>query len=214
MLRVLLCAFALTFATPAFADPPEGEITAAPGSIAIGMIENAEAEGVFDIVHNGQVSVRHIGSGMRCDFERNGEGGRIVIFPQLRRGDNVACDQHDDRQAITIYATRYPQQTNLREQIEIADGAILQRFADATPYTIADPANASAPVPTTHVRYIVTWNDERSFTRASVAIIGDWTIKMRYSAYVADDAAARQAEETATQIFLQTLRDLEPPGNL
>lgn len=213
MLRAALLALAL-FAAPAFADPPEGEITAAPGSIATGMIEEADAIGVFDIIHNGQVSVRHTASGLRCEFERQGEGGRIVIFPQLRRGDNVACDQQDGRQAITLYATRYPQPTNLREQIEIAEGAILQRFADATPYTAVDPANADAPTPASHVRYIVTWNGERSYTRASVAIIGDWTIKMRYSANAADEEAARQAEQAATLMFLQTLRDLEPPGNL
>jgi hypothetical protein len=213
MLRTALLAFAL-LAAPAFADPPEGELTAAPGSIATGMIEQADAIGVFDIVHNGQVSVRHTASGLRCDFERQGEGGRIVIFPQLRRGDNVACDQQDGRVAVTLYATRYPQRTTIQEQIDIADGAILSRFADAAAHTQANEANTQSTVPAVHVRYIVTWNGERSFTRASVAIVGDWTIKMRYSAFAADDEAARQAEQAATLMFLQTLRDLEPPGNL
>ena len=75
-MRRLLLTLALALGTtPAFAQGTEEEPQAAPGSIAIGMIENADAIGIFDIVHNGQVSVRHLRSGLRCDFDRALEEG-------------------------------------------------------------------------------------------------------------------------------------------
>lgn len=213
MIRAVLLALALV-ATPAFADPPAEELTAAPGSIAIGMIEAANADGVFEIVHNGQVSVWHPASGLRCDFERDGEGGRIVLFAEFARGDNVACDQHDDSVAVTIYATRYPAPTTLQNQIEIANEAILYRFADAAPFESANTGDASSLSPARHVRYIATWNGERSLTRASVAIIGDWVFKMRYTQHAPDDAAAHEADSAATLFFTYTLSQIAAPGNL
>ena len=60
------------------------------------MIENAEASGVFELVHDGQVTLRHVGSGMICHFARDGEGGRLILYPNnLPRGDDVACEWRD-----------------------------------------------------------------------------------------------------------------------
>ncbi len=213
-MRAALVALAL-LATPAFADEPDAARIAAAGVTSQSIIDQGEARGVFEIIPGADVAARHPLSGLVCRFNDNGAGARIVIFPQLRRGDNVACDQQNDSRAVTIYATRYPPPpTTLRDQIDIADDAILRRFGDAAPFPQADAANTSLGVPALHVRYIVTWNNERSFTRASVAIVGDWVIKMRYSAYAEDDAEARAAEADATRVFLRTLEILEAPGNL
>lgn len=213
-MRAALAALAL-LAAPAYADEPDAARIAAAGVTSQALIDQGDAQGVFEIIPGAEVAARHPASGLVCRFNDNGAGAQIVIFPQLRRGENVACNQQSDSRAVTIYATRYPPPpTTLRDQIEIADDAILRRYADAAPHTQADAANTSLGVPALHVRYIVTWNNERTFTRASVAIVGDWVIKMRYSAYAEDDAEARAAESDATQIFLRTLQILEAPGNL
>jgi hypothetical protein len=213
-MRLLPAAFILAagFRASALADPPEEELTAAPGSIAYGMIENADAEGVFELVHNGQVTVRHVGSGLVCHFMRDGAGGRLLLFPGLARGDDVGCDSMQDRVSITLYATRYPPPWTLDQSIADAEAAIRQRFPDAVPHvaTLVDPG---LPFPRRTAHFIVTHNAERMFTSASVAQIGDWTIKLRYSAYAPDDAAARQAEIAAGLVFAGALEEIAAPPN-
>jgi hypothetical protein len=212
MMRVLLCALALTLAAPAWAQ--EEEPTAAPGSIAIGMIENANADGVFDIIHNGQVSVRHLGSGLRCDFERDGAGGRIVLYPGLPRGDDVACDYNDGREFITLYATRFPYRTTVEEQINGAIEAIRTRFPDAQGLPPSTPDAAGRTPPRRSSQFIVMRNGQRMYTYAGVAQVGDWIIKVRYSVFAADDAAARQGETNARALLDYTLSSMEAPPNL
>ncbi|MBK8543773.1 MAG: hypothetical protein IPL62_09560 [Caulobacteraceae bacterium] len=119
MRRLLLSlAFALS-APPAFAQGTEEEPQAAPGSIAIGMIEQVDGDGIFDLVHDGAVTVRHTRSGLICHFLRNGDGGRLIIFNPptdpahsaeitIPRGDDVACEMEEGGAHIRYFATRYP----------------------------------------------------------------------------------------------------------
>jgi hypothetical protein len=210
-MRNLLLALAL-FATPAFAQGTEAEPQAAPGSIAIGMIEAANAQGVFDVVPNGHVSVRHLGSGLTCHFTDNGEGGRIVIFPQLARGEDVGCDLNPDNASITLYATRYPFASNLDEQLAGAEAAIRQRFADARP-SAATTATA-ANVPQRASAFLITMNGAPRFTSVHIAQIGDWTIKQRYTVRAGTDAEISGAAQAATAHFAATLADISSPPNL
>lgn len=212
MLRTLLCALALTFAAPAWAQ--EEELRAAPGSIAYGIIENANAEGVFDIVHNGRVSVRHLASGLRCDFATEGDGGRIVLYPGLPRGEDVSCDWNDGREFRTLYATRFPYRTNVEEQIAGAVDAIRTRFPEAQGFPPVQPDNTTQIPPRRSTQFIVMRDGRRFYTHASVAQVGDWIIKLRYSVYAADEAEARRGEEMARGLFEEALRQLEAPPNL
>ncbi|MBL8546722.1 MAG: hypothetical protein JNL81_09660 [Hyphomonadaceae bacterium] len=223
MRRLLLSlAFALC-AAPAFAQGTEEEPQAAPGSIAIGMIEEANAIGIFDIVHNGQVSVRHLRSGLRCDFNRNGDGGRIIIFappappvntpptaePAIPRGDDVACDMVESGVQLRYFATRYPFGSTLEEQIAAVETAIRRRNPNAAPYPGATTRAPEDGLPLRRsTRFIVTHDGARQFTRASVARIGDWIIKLRYTAPAPDDAAAAAADAHADLAFDAALRDI------
>jgi hypothetical protein len=207
-LQACLLAFALV-TTPALADPPEGELRAAPGSVAIGMIENADADGVFEIVHNGQVSVRHIGSGMRCDFAY--DGGRIVIFPTLARGDDVACDSQENGVYITLYATRYPFASTAAEQAAGAEAAIRQRFPDAQPAPITHEIASDTLPPHSTAQFLVMRDGVRQFTSVNVAMAGPWTIKLRYTAPARTDAEAQQAEQAANLLFASTLSQIVAP---
>lgn len=212
-MRRLAIALAL-MVQPAFAQGTEEEPTAAPGSIAYGMIENAEANGVFELVHDGQVTVRHIGSGLICHFALDGEGGELRLYPGLPRGDNVSCDNSSADQYVTLYATRFPFQTTLDEQIEGADAAIRQRFPDAQPFPAPSEDPPDALPPRRHVQFIVTLNGQRTYTRATIAQVGDWIIKLRYSAVAPDDAAATQGEVTSNALFEAALAEMVPPPNL
>jgi hypothetical protein len=209
MLGRLVSACALALALAATAAAQEEEPTAAPGSIAIGIIENANAEGVFDIVHNGQVSVRHIRSGLACHFARNGAGARIVLFRGLPRGDDVACDTTDGRESITLYATRYPQTSSLDEQMAVAEQALRTRFPNATPHAPTLAADGVAP-PFRSVEYIVArpGDGARMYTRAAVAIISGWSIKLRYTLLAPDDATAAQGERTSLALWRAALADV------
>lgn len=223
-MRRLLLSLALALsAAPAFAQGTEEEPQAAPGSIAIGMIENANAIGIFDIVHNGQVSVRHLGSGMRCDFNRNGDGGQILIFASppasgseitIPRGDDVGCDMTEGDVHLRFFATRYPFGSTLEEQIAGVEAAIRRREPSATRYPGETVRSTDDGLPMRRTsRFIVTHDGARLFTSASVARIGDWIIKLRYTAPAPNDAAAAQADANAALAFDSTLREMIEPHN-
>jgi hypothetical protein len=215
----LLLSLALTLsAAPAFAQGAEEEPQAAPGSIATGMIEQADADGIFDLVHNGQVSVRHLGSGLRCDFNREG-GGRIIIFGPpagappppnaIPRGDDVACDMTEGAVQIRTFATRYPFGSTLEEQITGVEAAIRRRDANAVRYDGPAVRDTEDGLPLRRsTRFIITHEGARLFTRASVARVGNWIIKLRYTAPAPDDAAAAQADAAADMAFDSTLREI------
>lgn len=207
MLKRAFLALALA-ASPAFADPPEEELTAAPGSIAYGMIEEANAEGVFDIVHNGQVSVRHITSGMRCDFDRDGEGGQIILFAGLPRGDNVACRTVDTRESFTLFATRYPDGRDLDEALAAAEAAVLERLPNARPHAAADTPSA-ADLPARRVRHFTAvLNDRRALTSVALAQANGWTYMVRYATVVESEDLPEQ-EVAAGALLTGVLLELE-----
>jgi hypothetical protein len=210
-MRNLLLALAL-FTTPAFAQGTETDPQPAPGSIAIGMIEAANAQGVFDVVPDGHVSVRHLGSGLVCHFTDNAEGGRVIVFPQLARGEDVGCDLNPGNASITLYATRYPFASNLDEQLAGAEAAIRQRFTDARPSNVTTASAAN--VPQRASAFLIAMNGAPRFTSVHIAQIGDWTIKQRYTARAATDTEIAAASQAATAHFAATLADIASPPNL
>jgi hypothetical protein len=217
-MRRFLCAVTLAIfglAAPAFADPPEGELQAAPGSIAIGMIESASAEGVFDLVHDGQVTVRHVRSGLVCHFLRDGAGGRLVVFPQAARGEDVACDSSDGRESVTLYATRFSFPTTLDEQVVGADAAVRRRFPDARALP-APPDAVGAQMPARRlIQFLVARASDGApmYTSASVAIIGEWVIKLRYTVLAPGESAVREGQLMSQAIFAEALGEMadHPP---
>ena len=224
MRRLLLSlAFALS-AAPAFAQGTEAEPQAAPGSIAIGMIEQVGGDGIFDLVDDGGVTVRHTRSGLTCHFLRNGDGGRLLIFapqvdparptepPAIARGDDVACEMVEGGAHVRYFATRYPFGSTLEEQITGVEAAIRRRSPDAVRYPGEATRNTDDGLPLRRtIRFIITQDGARTYTRASVARIGDWILKLRYSAPAPTDAAAAQADGAADLLFDGALSEIVNP---
>lgn len=202
-------------ALPVLAHAQKDEETAAPGSIAIGMIEEADAEGVFEVIHNGQVSVRHVGSGLRCDFERDGEGGSLALFPGLPRGDDVACDYEHAEYDLTVYASRRPGPPPLDSELDEAVRAI--RYIYPTARTLA-PANGTIPLgafpPQRRLGFIITIDGVQHFSSVHVAQVGAWTIKQRYTAPAVTGNALHEADLMADSLFAATLAHIVTPPNL
>ncbi|MEQ1818956.1 MAG: hypothetical protein ABL871_10125 [Terricaulis sp.] len=224
MRRLLLTLALALSAAPASAQGAEEEPQAAPGSIAIGMIEQADADGIFDLVHDGGVTVRHTRSGLTCHFLRNGDGGRLIVFtpqvdpahpteaPAIPRGDDVACEMVEGSAHVRYFATRYPFGSTLDEQISGVEAAIRRRNADAVRYPGETTRNTDDGLPLRRTtRFIIMQDGTRTYTRASVARIGDWILKLRYSAPAPDDAAAAQADAAADLLFDGALDEIINP---
>ncbi len=209
MMRAALLALTLAMAAPAFADPPEeDEPRAARGSIATGMIEEADAIGVFDIVHNGQVSVRHLASGMRCDFDREGEGGQILILGEAPRGDNVACRTVGTRESFTLFATRYPDGRNLDQALAAAEVALLARFTNAQVHA-ATEAPSAADLPERRVRhFIAVVSGKRILTTLAIVQVNGWSYMVRYAAVV-ESEDLRGPEAAASTLLTGLLLELD-----
>lgn len=205
-MRLLIALATLLYATGASAQ--EEAPTAAPGSIAYGMIENANAEGVFEIVHNGQVSVRHIGSGMRCDFERDGARGSLWLIPGLPRGDDVGCHWQDPGNVNTaFYATRFAEAPALERHIEDLEADMAQR--GWAPRRLPTPPLAVNGVPEIAVQnYLYTMGRHQWFTSIAVAQMGAWTIRLRYSRPAADAQTIRNAEALVPSLFTGALLEI------
>jgi hypothetical protein len=114
---------------------------------------------------------------------------------------------------MTLYATRFSFETTLQEQIEGAEAAIRHRFPDAHPYSSAvQEASDSALPPWRTIEFYVTRQDgARMYTRASVALVNGWAIKLRYSVVAPDDAAARQGHSTSEAAWRGALAEIVAP---
>jgi hypothetical protein len=209
-MRRLMCALALALiASPAFADPPRGEPRASSGAIGLELIADANAEGVFELLPSEPhtIVLRHARSGLTCRMSADA-ANRLIVFPQAARGEDVACETTAAGETIVLFATRFSFATSLDEQIAGVEAAVQRHFPDAQPYAATREIASDTLPPHRSAAFIVTRAGQRTFTSASVAQIGDWVIKLRYTAPAADDAAARRAETTAGRTFAAALAEI------
>lgn len=214
-MRAAIAAVAVLWACAGWAgaDEPEGELQAAPGSIALELIANVDGEDVFESLPSEQIRIRHMRSGLICWFDPD-EANRLLLFPSgLMRGEDVGCDTTNDDRSVTLYATRYPFATSLEEEIDGAARLIERRFADAEDYIAEAEAPAPAGFPqSAHARFAVTLPDGRpGLTRVSVAIVNGWVIKMRFTEAADSAKALHNADADASSVWGLTLSDILTP---
>lgn len=201
-MRILLGALTLlALAAPSFADTPAG-------GAAAELIAASSAEGVFEALPSERgVVVRHTRSGLTCRLV-SGNTNRLLIFPQAARGEDVACETRSAGESITLYATRYSIDAPLDEQIHGVEAAIRQRFPEAEPIAATTAISSDALPARRSVQFIIRPDGVRTYTRASIAQIGDWTIKLRYSVVAPDAESVRQGELAANAAFASALREI------
>lgn len=202
-MRVVVLALAMLWAAgPALAQTEAA--SAAPAAIAQDLVAQAEATDLFEILPSDRdVVVRHTRSGLVCRMDARATN-RIVVFPQAARGEDVACDSTRGGASTTLYATRFSFDTTLQEQIRGAEAAIRNRFPAARAVAGTEPEPASSRT----VEFLVTHDGAPMYTRASVAILDGWTIKLRYTAAAADEAAAVRAQATAAALWRTILAEI------
>lgn len=200
-MRALVGMAALSLiATPALADVPRA---------AQDLIAGANAQGVFEAAPSepGAIVVRHPRSGLVCRLGA-GASNRLMVFPQAARGEDVACETTLDGVTVVLFATRFSFATSLDEQIRGVETAIRQRYPDAQPHEATrEIASDTLPAHRT-TAFVVTRNGVRCFTSASVTQVGDWVIKLRYTAPAGSAEAASQAEAVAGRAFAAALTDI------
>ncbi|MGD9967281.1 MAG: hypothetical protein AB7T59_12215 [Hyphomonadaceae bacterium] len=211
-MRGLLCtlAFALA-AAPAFSQEPEP--SAASGSLALELIAAARADGVFvaEASEPHTIVIRHPSSGLICRMGAE-DANRLIIFPQAARGEDVACETEHDNVSIRLFATRYSFDTSLDEQLRGASAVIERLHPGARPFTVALPVADQSLPPHRSVAYVIESGGASSFTSVSVAKIGEWVFKLRYTASAADAEAARAAAAAAERTFAETLHQIVARG--
>jgi hypothetical protein len=194
---IAACAGLLLFAAPAFAQkprppqaPPAAEAPAPAPDAAARLIAGHGMEDVFEpVADDFFIAVRHRLSGFVCRFEP-GPPARLIVFPGLERGEDVGCDQTTNSGEIyTFYVTRYPPQERFtaEDQMNGSMEIMLSRYPNAEiwapPFEIALGEGAFVPPETFTGRLIYPGRDrQRYLTRVSIAQVGPWSLKMRYSA--------------------------------
>ncbi len=207
-MRGLVCALALCAAP--LTSARAGEASAPPASVAQALIAAAGAEGVFAIVEGRPASARHLGSGLLCRFQADGQGGRIVIFPGLPRGDDVACEFADASVNIRLHATRLPTRATLSEVAAAAEGALRRAAPQASLRGAPSEAPATAAIPAwRRIELAIPGEDgDGDYLSLYVAQRGAWTFKMRTRAPAPDDAARARVQERADLMWRGALADI------
>jgi len=203
-MRARFCALALlAFTTPAAAQD-------LPAASAQRIIDEANAEGVFEVVEDEHVTVRHPASGLQCTFFLgDNSSGRLHLYENAQRGDDVSCEMRAPGETTSLYATRYPQGTSLREQLDGAEAAIRQRFRDARPHPPGLTVTVDGQPQHEERHFFVTLDGQRHLTTVSIAIVGEWVIKLRYTATAPDEEMVRQRELMAGVLMSATLMEIE-----
>lgn len=211
-MRGLWCMLAIALAAaPALAQ--EAEPNAASGALGAELIAASRAQGVFVAEPSAPhtVVVRHPSSGLLCRMGADA-ANRLVIFPQAAFGEDVACESERDGVSIRLFATRFPFDTSLDQQAHGAATAIERLYPGAQPFRGAQPVADQGLPPHRTIAYLVERQGARSFTSASVAKIGDWVFKLRYTSPAADADAARAASAAAERTFSAALREIVERG--
>jgi hypothetical protein len=206
----LICVIAaLVLARPAHAQSLE------EAGAAAAMIAEAGAADVFEPVDSalGEVRVRHVRSGLICAFEP-GHPRRVVVFDTsvsgAAAGEDAACDSGSATGARTLYVTRYPEPRTADAALAFAVAQLRGRFPDATAAetTIEGFDDADPPLPESRTAaFLIETNNGQAYTRVSVAVIGGWEIKMRYTTWSGGEGVV-----AAEALWRETLAQFAAPA--
>jgi hypothetical protein len=202
-----LCA-TLALVMAALAPLPAAAQQSDANAAAQQLILEHNAAGVFEALPStDQIVLRHPRSGLVCRLDP-ARRNRLLIFSQAARGEDVACDTSDGNESVTLYATRYSFEVTPEELINGAAAAINERFPDARELPVQIEETSTATPNARTAQFMITRDGTLMFTRVTVALIGQWAIKLRYSVAAPDADAARRGEAAADAQWRATVAEL------
>lgn len=205
--HLTIAATAFCIAQPAFAQTAQPSPEALARADAI--IAAAGAADLFQNVSEGATpAVKHKASGLICRFSLTSAAGRITLFPNPVRGNDIGCTNLVNGVLITLYATKVTPAHDLRRDFLGAYESIKAIYPDVQPYEGAT-ANPVAPGMPVNQSGIFLFSDKEGRTtgkpdskvmsRLSVTIVPDsWELKMRASA---PSTASEAEKEPAIMAF-------------
>lgn len=176
-----------------------------------GLIEATGIPNQFENISRADdLAVRHRPSGLECHFGPE-PMGRLLVFdnPNVPRGDDVGCNVHAREIVVSFAVTRARSAPALDVAAPEFFSGLYRVYPDAKPFTFAggvpgiDLPGQSMPPVRIH-RFTFGYRGQPMFSRAAMAIVGDWIVEQRTSA---PQALADPAELFA-QITMQA--SLEP----
>lgn len=118
-------------------------------------------------------------------------------------------------EVTSLYATRYAEGATIEDQLDGAEAAIRHRFSDARRIEPSFTMSIEGGAPHRARLYIVNIDGQRHLSLVSIAIVGEWVIKLRYTATAPDDEMQRQRELMAGAIMISALMKIdENPGSV
>lgn len=144
MFRPFVFAVALLAAPVAWSQTP-GQVAPSLEAIraakahADAVIDNGQAREVFvNVTTTDTPTVRHVASGLTCEFAAMDQRDVIRIYPQAvsgsPHGDDVSCGSWIGRTYVTLFATRYPERPSRETLFEFAVKQVQQNWPQARPY--------------------------------------------------------------------------------
>lgn len=119
--------------------PPTPAQIAAAKAHADAVISKADAGAFFvNITTTDAALVRHIPSGMTCEFVSMDDRDVIRLYDSvpgaIPRGDDVSCGTWVGRTYVTVFATRYPERAAREDILDSSVGSLMRNWPDARPY--------------------------------------------------------------------------------
>jgi hypothetical protein len=175
------------------------------------VIERADAGRWFtNITTSDTPTVRHVPSGMTCEFVGGDDRDVIRIYQQgasdLKPGDDVSCGTWIGRTYVTMFATRWPQKLTEEEAFASAIRSLRTNWPEAVsdegPFEILLLEGQTSPQMAV---FAVDLEGQASRSVVMVRHIGEWSFKARATGPGDDDTAV----EFGTMQFALSL-----PGGL
>lgn len=144
MFRQFVFVAALLAAPPAWAQvpdqaPPSLEDVSAAKAHADALIDNGQAREFFvNVTTTGTPTVRHVPSGLTCEFAAMDQRDVIRIYEQAvsgsQRGEDVSCGSWIGRTYVTLFATRYPEPQSRENLFDFAVKQVQRNWPHARAY--------------------------------------------------------------------------------
>ena len=203
-------------ASPAPAAPP-------PQAVAPNLAElSAQADAVIRAAHaethftndtrRGLPAARHNASGLRCIFEKSGDGNQIVYIGSIDGGGGMGCVSRPAGFHQTLEAVRLAPGETLESVFAESIKDLTWQQPEARPHDPArmtvrvEPGIGGRAAPETRTAgYLLSRPYGEVYSRVSVAVVGDWVIRQQFEAPA---ARAEEAELLAGVVMATTLIDL------